>query len=125
MQNFFAKKNAKQFVTLNLELNHASHTKVVHGSKLLLVLPSLRGLHGTEKAKLLAIMVTHVCCGWGDVYKEQKNNLCLGALAACSIMLRLRMTSGTRFFCGTVRSNAETDQMSVGGWNLEGRRGKF
>ena len=40
------------------------------GSKLLLVLPSLRGLHGTDKAKFCVTMVTYVCCGWEDKYKE-------------------------------------------------------
>ena len=36
------------------------------GFKLLQVLPSVRGLHGTEKAKFWVAMLTCVCFGWRD-----------------------------------------------------------
>ena len=52
MPNVFENMNAKQFVTSNWELTHG------HGSKLLLVLPSLRGLHSIEEAEFCETMVT-------------------------------------------------------------------
>ena len=42
------------------------------GSKLLLVLPSLSGLHGTEKAKIQVTTATFVCFAWGDLYSKRK-----------------------------------------------------
>ena len=74
-----------------------------HGSKLLLVLPSLHSLHGTEKVKFWE-QWWHVCFGWGDLQKEQKYFTCTLSLAVNTFLaLQIIVTplfklTGFKFF---------------------------
>ena len=101
MQSFFENRNTKKFVTKTRESLFFSFislfqlSPIVHfpliltridpcpshhvlGSKLFLVLPSLRGLLDTEKAKFYVTMVTYVMLWMGEIYNRSVKYLSLG-----------------------------------------------
>ena len=78
METFFENRNCKAVCDIHVKsridpcISHHGR-----GSKLLLVLPRLCGLHGTEKAKFWVIML-YLFALDGDIYIQNDEYLSLG-----------------------------------------------